>query len=194
MLNQKTLTSCQWCEGPFRARRAGTAQRFCSSKCRSAFWTALRRWGESAVAAGVLSLDQIREGAPEACTPLPGRASSSSVAPCTRRLMVSFCCAGVNEGGRPMCFPWALARLRPSAVRVRIRSRSTSARPPSRAASQAVAAARAAAATARNSASDARGLGAAAERRRGEKPVAIWAARAQANADGCEQQGPRWPL
>jgi hypothetical protein len=30
-----------------------------------------------------------------------------------------------------MCFPWALARLRPSAVRVRIRSRSTSARPPS---------------------------------------------------------------
>jgi hypothetical protein len=29
-----------------------------------------------------------------------------------------------------MCLPWALARLRPSAVRVRIRSRSTSARPP----------------------------------------------------------------
>ena len=30
-----------------------------------------------------------------------------------------------------MAFPWALARLRPSAVRVRIRSRSTSAKPPS---------------------------------------------------------------
>jgi len=29
-----------------------------------------------------------------------------------------------------MCFPWALARLLPSAVRVRIRSRSTSGRPP----------------------------------------------------------------
>jgi hypothetical protein len=29
-----------------------------------------------------------------------------------------------------MCFPWALARLLPSAVRVRIRSRSTSAKPP----------------------------------------------------------------
>ena len=29
-----------------------------------------------------------------------------------------------------MCFPWALARLRPSAVRVRIRLRSTSAKPP----------------------------------------------------------------
>jgi hypothetical protein len=29
-----------------------------------------------------------------------------------------------------MCLPWALARLLPSAVRVRIRSRSTSAKPP----------------------------------------------------------------
>jgi len=41
-----------------------------------------------------------------------------------------FFCAGVREGGRPKCFPWALARLLPSAVRVRIRSRSTSASPP----------------------------------------------------------------
>src|SRR6516162_3804860 len=45
--------------------------------------------------------------------------------------MASFFCAGVTEGGRPICFPWALARLLPSAVRVRIRSRSTSAIPPS---------------------------------------------------------------
>ena len=30
-----------------------------------------------------------------------------------------FCCAGVREGGRPMCIPRALARLRPSAVRMR---------------------------------------------------------------------------
>jgi hypothetical protein len=36
----------------------------------------------------------------------------------------------VSAGGRPICCPWALARLLPSAVRVRIRSRSTSARPP----------------------------------------------------------------
>jgi hypothetical protein len=46
------------------------------------------------------------------------RASSSSVAPSARRLTASFCCAGVREGGRPMAFPWALARLLPSAVRV----------------------------------------------------------------------------
>jgi len=36
----------------------------------------------------------------------------------------------VRAGGRPICCPRALARLLPSAVRVRIRSRSTSARPP----------------------------------------------------------------
>ena len=35
------------------------------------------------------------------------------------------------EGARPICFPRAWARLLPSAVRVRIKSRSTSARPPS---------------------------------------------------------------
>jgi len=36
----------------------------------------------------------------------------------------------VRAGGRPICCPRALARLLPSAVRVRIRSRSTSAKPP----------------------------------------------------------------
>ena len=38
--------------------------------------------------------------------------------------------AGVSFGGRPICCPRFCARLRPSAVRVRIRSRSTSANPP----------------------------------------------------------------
>jgi hypothetical protein len=60
MLNQEILPSCQWCEEPFRARRGVTAQRFCCSAHRTAFWTALRRRGKRAVAAG-----QIREGAPE---------------------------------------------------------------------------------------------------------------------------------
>jgi hypothetical protein len=35
MLNQEPATfACQWCEGLFRARRSGSPQRFCSSKCR----------------------------------------------------------------------------------------------------------------------------------------------------------------
>ena len=113
MLNQKTLTSCQWCEGPFRARRAGTAQRFCSSKCRSAFWTALRRWGESAVAAGVLSLDEIREGAPAACmllsggeAPAPGQ--SAPVPPPDR--------PGEAAGGSPFTETWEFRAMVAEAV------------------------------------------------------------------------------
>ena len=37
--------TCLWCEKPFRSRRGGSRQRFCGSKCRMMFWSALRRWG-----------------------------------------------------------------------------------------------------------------------------------------------------
>jgi hypothetical protein len=37
-----------------------------------AFWSALRCWGERAVAAGMLSLDQIRNADPAACTLVSG--------------------------------------------------------------------------------------------------------------------------
>jgi hypothetical protein len=53
-MTEETLTLCPWCERPFRARRGGSPQRFCGSKCRATFWSALRRWGERAVAAGIL--------------------------------------------------------------------------------------------------------------------------------------------
>ena len=56
-------------------------------------------------------------------------ANSCSAAPRARRLVASFCCSGMDRGP-PHLLPWALARLLPSAVRVRIRSRSTSASPP----------------------------------------------------------------
>jgi hypothetical protein len=39
------------------------------------FWSALRRWGERAVAAGILTIADIRNGDPTACT-LPGAAIS----------------------------------------------------------------------------------------------------------------------
>jgi hypothetical protein len=58
------------------------------------------------------------------------RASSASVAPSAHRLRASACCAWVNFGFRPMRCPRFCARLRPLAVRVRMRSRSTSAKPP----------------------------------------------------------------
>jgi hypothetical protein len=64
----KTALVCPWCTTEFKPRRGGSAQRFCSGRCRTACWSALRRWGERAVAAGVLSIDAVRNGQPEACT------------------------------------------------------------------------------------------------------------------------------
>jgi hypothetical protein len=64
-------TECEWCEQPFRPRHGGSPQRFRGSKCRAGFWSALRRWGERAVAAGILTIDDIKNANPAACT-LPG--------------------------------------------------------------------------------------------------------------------------
>jgi hypothetical protein len=44
---------------------------FCGPGCRTAFHTAARRWAEAAVAAGVVTVDHIRNGVPAACTLLP---------------------------------------------------------------------------------------------------------------------------
>ena len=52
----------------FEPRRGGSPQRFCARKCRTAFWTALRIWGERALAAGVLTIVDIKDGDPAACT------------------------------------------------------------------------------------------------------------------------------
>jgi hypothetical protein len=70
---------CDWCNTPFRPRRGGSPQRFCDGRCRTAFWSALRRWGERAIDAGVLTIDDIRTGDPTACTLLPGARSDASV-------------------------------------------------------------------------------------------------------------------
>ena len=64
--------ACDWCTKGFKARRGGTRQRFCSARCRSALWSALRRCGERALAAGTLSIGDLRDGHLEACT-LGGR-------------------------------------------------------------------------------------------------------------------------
>ena len=60
--------ACLWCGHPFRARRGGSPQRFCQARCRTAFWSALRRWGKRAIAAGVLTVIDLRNGATAACT------------------------------------------------------------------------------------------------------------------------------
>jgi len=71
--------ACIWCDRPFRARRGGSPKRFCCPAHRMAFWSALRRWGERAVAAGILTVADIRNGDPAACALLPGSISPVSV-------------------------------------------------------------------------------------------------------------------
>jgi hypothetical protein len=61
-------TMCQWCETPFRPRRGGSPQRFCGPKCRMAFWSALRQWGERAIAAGTITIADVKNGVATACT------------------------------------------------------------------------------------------------------------------------------
>jgi hypothetical protein len=70
---------CEWCGRPFRPRRGGSPQRFCGARCRTAFWSALRRWGERAVAAGILTIADIRNGDPAACTLLLAAGSPGAV-------------------------------------------------------------------------------------------------------------------
>jgi hypothetical protein len=80
---------CLWCDRPFRTRRGGSPKRFCSAAHRVAFWSALRRWGERAVAARVLTLDQIRNADPAACTLLPGGISPLPVSESQKPALVS---------------------------------------------------------------------------------------------------------
>ena len=74
-----TLPGCLWCKRPFRARRGGSPKRFCCAAHRIAFWSAARRWAEKAVASGVLSVGDIRNGVGEACTLRPGASSPAPV-------------------------------------------------------------------------------------------------------------------
>jgi hypothetical protein len=70
---------CLWCGRSFPARRGGSPQRFCCAAHRLAFWSALRRWAERAVAAGVLTVADVRNGATPACTLRPGGISPAPV-------------------------------------------------------------------------------------------------------------------
>ena len=85
-----TLPVCLWCKRPFRPRHGGSPQRFCCAGHRMAFWSTARRWASVAVASGLLSVDDIRNGAMKACTllleagslaPIPSPQQSAAVAP-----------------------------------------------------------------------------------------------------------------
>jgi hypothetical protein len=78
-MDNRTSARCLWCERPFRARRGGSPQRFCCAAHRIAFSSALRRWGERAVASGTLTVDHIKNADLAACTLLSGGVSALPV-------------------------------------------------------------------------------------------------------------------
>jgi hypothetical protein len=52
---------CLWCSRTFTApTTGGSAQRFCSTEHRKAFWTAARRWTMRAIETGLLSVDCLK--------------------------------------------------------------------------------------------------------------------------------------
>jgi hypothetical protein len=71
--------SCAWCDHTFRPRvTGGHPQRFCRPACRRAFDAAGRRWVAEAIAAGTLTLDELRNASvatrgllPAAILPVP---------------------------------------------------------------------------------------------------------------------------
>ena len=55
------MSRCLWCERPFQAKEVGAhRKKFCSSICKNRFHTAVRKWGQQALAAGRLSLDDLK--------------------------------------------------------------------------------------------------------------------------------------
>ncbi len=55
--------ACLWCSSPYTARRGhgGPDQRFCSSDCRMAMHRAARRWTMAEVAAGRVTVAELRK-------------------------------------------------------------------------------------------------------------------------------------
>jgi len=63
MPENSTAGACRWCGSNFEPRRdGGKAQRFCREACRRAFDAAGRRWVAEALAAGTVTIADLRGG------------------------------------------------------------------------------------------------------------------------------------
>lgn len=60
--------SCLWCGCGFAARRGGSKKLFCSARHRADFHRATRQWCERDIAAGRLTVGNLRDGAAEPYT------------------------------------------------------------------------------------------------------------------------------
>jgi hypothetical protein len=78
--------------------------------CRSAFWTALRRWGERAIAAGILTIGDIKNGNLEACTLLPRANSPEPIGEAATQFSAIVAPRADSPDARQMAFEQLLAR------------------------------------------------------------------------------------
>src|SRR6266568_2263693 len=73
------LPTCLWCGKPFNSRRGGSRQAFCCPRHRISFHTSARRWAERAIAIGILTIADLQDGDPAACTLFSGGFSPRQV-------------------------------------------------------------------------------------------------------------------
>jgi hypothetical protein len=90
--SEATPKCCLWCSQPLTPRRGGSPKRFCCAQHRLMFWHAARQWAERAIAAGILTVGDLKKAAPEACTLL---------------LMGSGASDGSEETREPQCVLYA---------------------------------------------------------------------------------------
>jgi hypothetical protein len=73
--------TCPWCGKPFTPRRGGgSRQTFCGADCRHRFHAGARQWAEGAIAAGLLTIDDLKNGPGTACTLVGGAEQPSPLA------------------------------------------------------------------------------------------------------------------
>ena len=73
-----TSASCGWCGRSFTPRRLGSStQKFCCRSCRYDLHTAARRWGIAALDAGLLTVEDLRNGPSVPCTAGGGNSKGS---------------------------------------------------------------------------------------------------------------------
>jgi hypothetical protein len=68
--------ACLWCGRAFSPHRGGSQQRFCRAACRAAYHKAARQWCERAIVDGRLTVEDLRNSLPAACT-LPERGGAA---------------------------------------------------------------------------------------------------------------------
>ena len=71
---------CSWCDRLFRPRQSGgRAQRFCRPRCRQALHAAAQAWALDEIAAGRVTVADLKNGLPATRALLPGTLSPSPV-------------------------------------------------------------------------------------------------------------------